>query len=226
MVISLGGSLIVPDEIDLGFLEKFKKVIQKNTRKYKFVIVCGGGSVARKYISALRKQRVNEVLQSMAGISVTRLNARFVSYFFNKDAEKGIPHTIKQIKKLLRKQDVVFCGALKYQPKQTSDGTATEVASYFKADFINLTNVSGLHDRNPLKYKNAKFIPRISAEEMFKMINKIKYRPGQHFVLDQNAVKTIKDKKVKTYILGKNLKNLDNLLNNKKFYGTTVEQPL
>ena len=57
IVISLGGSLIVPDEIDYSFLQKFREVIKKNTRKYKFVIVCGGGSIARKYIKALRKDK-------------------------------------------------------------------------------------------------------------------------------------------------------------------------
>ena len=55
VVISLGGSLIVPDEIDLSFLEKFKRVIKKHEASYRFVIVCGGGSVARKYIRALRE---------------------------------------------------------------------------------------------------------------------------------------------------------------------------
>ena len=55
------------------------------------------------------------------------------------------------------------------------------------------------------------------------MVDKIKYHPGQHFVLDQSAIKFIKEKKIKTYILGKNMKNLDNLLNNKRFIGTTID---
>lgn len=222
IVLSLGGSLIVPGEIDTVFLSKFKKVIKKSTKKYKFVIVCGGGSIARKYISALRIARKSDYLQSMIGISITRVNARFVSYFFDKDPERGIPHKLKQVKKLLRKKDIVFCGGLKYEPYQTSDGTAAEIAAFFNCDFINLTNVPGLHDKNPLKYKDAKFIPKISFQNLYDMVNKVKYRPGQHFVLDQTAVKIIKEKKIRTYILGKNMKNLDNLLNNRKFHGTIV----
>jgi uridylate kinase len=35
-------------------LKEFKKVILFNREKYKFVIVCGGGSIARKYINALK----------------------------------------------------------------------------------------------------------------------------------------------------------------------------
>ncbi|MFH1889690.1 MAG: UMP kinase, partial [Nanoarchaeota archaeon] len=55
IVLSLGGSLIIPDNVDIGFLLKFKKIILRNTKKYKFVVVCGGGSIARKYIAALRE---------------------------------------------------------------------------------------------------------------------------------------------------------------------------
>ena len=121
IVISLGGSLIVPDEIDYAFLEKFKTVIQKNSRKYKFVVVCGGGSIARKYISALRQTGKSDYLQCMAGIAVTRLNARFMTYFFGKDANEGIPHDMNHVKNLLKKNDVVLCGALRYNAKETSD---------------------------------------------------------------------------------------------------------
>lgn len=223
VVISLGGSLIVPDEIDYAFLEKFKKVIQKNSRNWKFVVVCGGGSIARKYISALRQGGKSDYLQCMAGIAVTRLNARFMTYFFGKDANEGIPHDMNHVKNLLKKNDVVFCGALRYHPRETSDGTSAKLASFFKTDFINLTNVKGLHDKNPLKHRDAKFIPRISHQGIYNMIKKMKYKPGQHFVLDQSAVKIIKAKKIKTYILGKDLKNLDNLLNGKKFTGTIVD---
>jgi len=48
MVLSLGGSLIIPDNININYLKKFKKTILKNTKRYKFIIVCGGGNIARK----------------------------------------------------------------------------------------------------------------------------------------------------------------------------------
>jgi uridylate kinase len=222
LVISLGGSLIIPNDIDIEFLKKFKEIIKKNLRNYKFIIVCGGGSIARKYISALREIKANEKLQSMSGISATRMNARFMTYFFGKDASQGIPHDMKQVKGLLMKHDIVFCGALRYEPDQTSDATSAQLANYFHSDFINLTNVSGLHDKNPKKYKNAKFIPEIPWKEFDKMANKTKFKPGQHFVLDQSASKIILKNKIKTYILGKDMKQFDNLLNTKKFKGTLI----
>jgi uridylate kinase len=223
IVISLGGSLIVPDKIDIGFLKKFKKVLIKNTKNYKFVVVTGGGSTARKYINALRKEGKSKYLQSLMGISVTRLNARFVSYFFGKDPKKGIPYDMKHVKGLVSKNDIVFCGALRYAPKQTSDSTSAKLASYLGAKFVNLTNVKGLYSANPAKYKSAKFIPKISRVEMYKMMMKFKFKAGQHAPLDQTAVKVIKDHKIPVFLLGKNMKNFDNFLKGKKFIGTVID---
>ena len=222
IVLSLGGSLIIPNEVDVNFLKKFREVIKKNEKKYKFVIVCGGGSVARKYINALKQDNKSEFLQSMAGITITRVNARFMTYFFGKDADTGIPHDMKQIKNLLNKNDVVFCGALRYAPNQTSDATALRIANYFKTDFINLTNVKGLYDSNPFENKNAKFIPKTTIEEFNKIVMAIPNKPGMHAPVDHTAMSIIKKHKIKTYILGKDVKQLDNLLNNKSFIGTII----
>ena len=222
IVLSLGGSLIIPDDVNLEYLNKFKKIILKNSKNYKFVVVCGGGSVARKYIYALRKIGLNHMFQGFAGISATRMNARFMSYFFKHDQEKGIPHKLSELKEDISKSNIVFCGSLEYAPRQTSDSTSAQIAGFLKCSFINLTNVMGLYNKNPKEHKDAKLISEISWEEFDKMANKIKYEPGQHFVLDQNASKVILKNKIKTYILGKDLTQFDNLLSNKPFIGTTI----
>jgi uridylate kinase len=224
IVLSLGGSLIIPNEINTKYLKEFKKTILKNIQKYKFVIVCGGGSIARKYISALKEININEKLQSLSGISATRMNARFMNYFFNINPEHGIPHTMNLLKKYVKKQDIIFCGALEYKPHQTSDSTSAQIAKYFKSYFINLTDVSGLYNKNPKKFKDAKFIPKISWKEFNQLANKSKFQPGQHFVLDQTASKIIMKNKIPTYIIGKDLKQLDNLLKNKNFKGTEISE--
>ncbi|MBR9706601.1 UMP kinase [Candidatus Pacearchaeota archaeon] len=225
IIISLGGSLIVPNKIQTKYLKEIKKILLKNLKNYKFVIVCGGGSVARNYMSALDhiKDKRKVYFQSMVGIAITRLNARFVQHFFGINQKQGIPHNILSIKKSLKKNSIVFCGGLTYQKKETSDSAAAKIAKSLKCDFINLTNVKGLYDKNPQKYKSAKFIHEISHKEFFKIANKIKYKPGQHFVLDQKASKIIKQNNITTYILGSNTKNLDNLLNHKHFVGTIIK---
>lgn len=222
MILSLGGSLIVPDQIDIKFLKKFKEVIKKNSKHYKFVVVCGGGSVARTYIHGLDDLGESIYAQGLMGIATTRLNAKFMTHLFGKEANEEIPQDMKHVETMLRKNEIVFCGALRYAPDETSDGTSAKLANYFGGEFINLTNVQGLYNKNPKKYKDAKFISKISWKDFFKLANKEKFKPGQHFVLDQSAAKIILEKRIKTYILGQDMKQLDNLLNGKKFVGTEI----
>jgi uridylate kinase len=226
IVLSLGGSRIIPDKIDVKFLKEFKKILEKHIKKYKFVIVCGGGSTARKYIAGLKKEKLKlkKFHQGLLGIASTRLNARFMTYFFGKDANKGIPHNMKEVKNMLRLYDIVFCGALRYAKNETSDGTSAKLANYFQTKFINITNVKGLYDKNPKKFKNAKFIPEISWKMFHNLANKQAFKPGQHFVLDQSASRIILKNKIITYIIGTDLKELNNLLENKKFTGTKISE--
>ena len=224
IIISLGGSMIIPEKINVKFLEDFRKVIKKNKEKYKFVVVCGGGKTARNYINGLVNQIINKksYLQSLLGIASTRINARFMTYFFGEEANEGIPNNMKDIKNMLKMNDIVFCGALRYSRNETSDATASKLANYFNTEFINLTDVPGLFDKNPKKYKNAEFIHEISHKEFLKMARKIEFKPGQNFILDQKSAKIIKKYRIKTYIIGNDIKNLDNILNKKHFIGTMI----
>lgn len=223
IVISLGGSLIVPDKFNTRYLSKFKKTIRKYYKTHKFVLVCGGGSIARKYISALRSEKKSEKELSMAGIRATRMNAQFLMQIFGKEANGELPKDMKEIKNDLSKNNVVICGALRYTKKSTSDATASKIAHYLKGEFINMTNIKGLYTANPVVHKEAKFIPEISWKDFDKMANKTKYKPGQHFVLDQGAAKIIKEFKIPTYIIGDGLKNIEKILKKQKFIGTLVE---
>lgn len=224
IVLSLGGSLIIPPKVNPKWLEKFKKVLERNYKKYKFAIVCGGGFVAREYISILEYEHKSKKQQSIAGIAATRMNARLMMQLFGKNANSELPMNMQEVKNMLKRNNVVFCGALRYAPNQTSDSTAANLAEFLRTDFINLTNIDGLYTDNPLTNKNAKFIIQQSWKDFEKRALKIKYKPGQHFVLDQKAATIIRKSKIKTYILGKNLQNLDNLLNNRRFLGTTISQ--
>jgi len=224
MVISLGGSIIVPNEIDFKFLDKFRKELRKHCKNYKFVIVCGGGSIARKYISALGHEKVSESELAKAGIRATRMNALFLMQLFGKEANEVLPLDMKHIKNDLKKHNIVICGALRFTPNSTSDGTAARLANQLKSDFINMTNIKGLFSSNPSKDKNAKFIPEISWKNFEKMALGMKFSAGQHFVLDQEAAIIIRKNKIKTYIIDKDAKNLSNLISGKRFVGTTISK--
>ena len=222
MVISLGGSLIIPNKINFKLLHEFKKVLRKHYRTHKFVVVCGGGSIARKYIEALRKEKKSKKELALAGIRATRMNARFVMQIFGEEANEHLPSSMKEIKDNLQKNNVVICGALRFSRNSTSDSTAAKLAHYLKCDFINMTNVDGLYTANPTTNKNAKFIPFISWKDFEKIALSLKFEAGQHFVLDQNASSMIRENKIKTFIIGQRLSNLDKILRGGKFRGTTI----
>lgn len=222
MVISLGGSLIVPEKINFEFLRKFRAMLRKNYKNWRFVVVCGGGSIARKYIQLLKENKASEKELSMAGIRITRMNAITMIELFGKEANDILPMNMQEVKNNLRKNKIVICGALRYAQKSTSDGTAAKLAHFLKSDFINMTNVKGLFSDNPITNPKARFIPYETWKQFESRALRRKYHSGQHFVLDQKAAIMIREYKIKTYIIGKDIRNIDKILKNKKFTGTLI----
>ncbi|MAG39913.1 UMP kinase [Candidatus Pacearchaeota archaeon] len=220
-VISLGGSRIVQDEVDLEFLKEFRKLISSHPSK-KFVVVTGGGKTVRTYVKAMRKLGKTTKQQSKVGIAITRFHAIYLMKLFGESANSILPKTMKKVESQLRKNHVVFTGALRYGPKQTTDSVGAKLASHLGCSFINLTNVKGLYTANPKTNKNAKFIKNISWKDFNGRAQKIKYSAGQHFVLDQTAAKVILKNKVTTYIVG-SLRELDKIIRKKSFKGTLIK---
>ncbi len=217
VVISVGGSLIYPKVVDTKFLKALKPIVRKASKKYKIVIVTGGGFIARDYIHALNKQSVLQ--QNLIGIACTRVNAQLLSSYIG-DCNDKIPTSLKEVKKLAKRYPIVITGGLK--AGTTSDGTTANIAKLLKADIlINMTNVKGLYDKDPRKYKTAKFIKEISHKDFKQMMDKVKAKPGQHFVLDQTATKICRQNNIKAIIIKGN-NNLEKLLSNKRFTGTTI----
>src|SRR3990167_4232603 len=84
VVVSVGGSLIVPDQIDTDFLKRFKALILDKVEKgFTFSIIAGGGKTARRYqdaaniVTPLSRQDTDWI-----GIHATRLNAQLLRNIF------------------------------------------------------------------------------------------------------------------------------------------------
>ena len=220
VVISLGGSVIVPDNVDIKYLDSFKKFINKISKGNKIIIITGGGKTARNYIKPLEHEKLDMKSRSLIGIMATRINARLLASIFN---IKEIPEKMTDLKILFKKKSLIICGALDFHPGMTSDGTAADVAKAIKADLlINITNVDGLYNKDPRNFKNAKFISNISFKEFFGMARKIKFKAGQHFVLDSMAANIIMKNKIKTLIVNKNIGNLNKIFLAKSFKGSVI----
>ncbi|MBW3017268.1 UMP kinase [Candidatus Woesearchaeota archaeon] len=218
IVMSVGGSVIVPDNVHHKFLKELKDIIAKDKRK--FVIVTGGGKTARDYINALRAEGIKSFLkQNRVGIESTRLNAVLLAEFFEK-YNLDVPRSINEVKRLLKHHKVVITGG--FRPGSTSDGTAASIAEAVGSkQFINVTNIEGLYTSDPRKSKNARLVPDITYEKFNKFFKKIEEKPGQHFVLDRQAARIVQKNNITVVIL-KGIRNLRQCLLNRRFVGTVV----
>jgi len=209
-VISLGGSLIVPDKIDISFLKKFKKVIDDIDSK--FQIICGGGKIARDYIKAASNFTKKT---DYVGIASTLLNAELVKWVFP-DSYKDVLRKPKQT----RSKITIYGGD---EPNHSSDYDAVMVSHFFKdCEVINLTNVDYVYDKNPHKYKSAKPFEKMTWKEFRKLAGN-KWIPGLNLPFDPIGAKYAEKHNIKVVILnGNNLNNLKNYLKGKKFKGTII----
>jgi uridylate kinase len=188
-VLSLGGSLVCPKEIDVLFLEKFRNFILKWAKKGKrFLIFVGGGKIARKYQKAAKKFRIKNEELDWIGIFATILNANLVkSIFGNFALEKVLTDPTKKVK--TKKKIIVFGG---WKPGRSTDYDSVVAAKNFGAKrVINLSDVDFVYDKNPKKFRDAKPLEKISFDELFKIIAK-KWVPGANTPFDPKAAKLAK----------------------------------
>lgn len=218
-VLSLGGSLIVPQKIDVAFLRRFRDFILGQKDK-KFIIVCGGGYINKMYNQAARQlSRVSDQELDWIGIKATELNAQLIRTLFSKIAYQNF---IKPIQKIKTQKRVIVCGG--WKPGWSSDYDAVLLAKNFNAKkVINLTNINYVYDKDPKKYRGARPLEKISWGEYRKIVGS-KWIPRLHTPFDPIAAKLAQRLKLKAVILnGRNLENLGRCLNGKKFKGTIIQ---
>ncbi len=218
IVISLGGSLIVPDEIDIAFLKKFKSLIEKQLKKINFIIVTGGGKTCRKYIEAAKNLGVkNQEQLDWIGIAATKLNEKLIKELFGTDAKTSSDHT----KKITGWKILIGSGI---KPGHSTDCDSVLLAKTYKADcVVNLTDVKYVYTADPKKDKNAKPLKSLSWKQYKKIIGG-KWVPGLHTPFDPIASQLAEKEKIKVVIINaKNMKNLNNFLEGKSFIGSVIE---
>ncbi|MBU0615016.1 MAG: UMP kinase [Nanoarchaeota archaeon] len=216
-IISLGGSIIVPDAIDTEFLKRFRDLILSHDDK--FAIYCGGGSIARKYQKALAEV-VGEDKDKLdwMGISATHLNAFLIRSIFKDVAEDEI---IKDpTLKIKFDKKVLVAGG--WKPGWSTDYDSVLLAKNIGADtVINLTNVDHIYDKDPRKFKDAKAIKELSWDNLLLLIGE-DWKPGLNAPFDPIAAKKARELGIKAYVVGKDIDNLKNVLSGKEFVGTKI----
>ncbi|MCK4995983.1 MAG: UMP kinase [Thermoplasmatales archaeon] len=220
IVISIGGSVILSEDADVSFFNKFKTLLEKLAKNYKIYLVVGGGKTARTYIKLGRKLNFEEEFLDEIGIDVTRANAKLLTNIFGISNEE-IPATTDKAKDMV--EPIVVMGGT--TPGHSTDMVGAELAEKTNATkFIIATNVDGVYDKDPNKYTNAKQILEISIDELIKEHGTDWSSAGKNVVIDGPALKIIKRANIPTFVLnGKKLNQLERAITDQKFNGTIIK---
>ena len=212
LVIKVGGSLAISkDGPKVAYFKKLIPVLKEIDSKNKMIVSIGGGKFLRKYYKDIQKLNLSHEEMEWIAIELLRVNVRFLSSLIDK---KPI-YTLGQIK---NDTEGVIGGI---RPGRSTDANAAYAAKRIGADyFIKLTNVRGIYDKDPKRYKNAKLFHTLKFSDLRKYAQEGK--PGKYGVLDKMAIDIITKNKIKTVVMsGRNPSDIFKVINGEKV-GTVI----
>nr|QQK87151.1 uridylate kinase [Treponema denticola] len=227
-VLSVGGSIVAPDKPDFDFLDKFSKTIrnwllQGSSRK--IIMVIGGGAPARDYQNAyrkvcdLRKAPAKNDEADWIGIMATRLNAQLVRAVFEDLCPNPVVYDPTTVD-MFGGQILVAAG---WKPGFSTDNDAVVLAERFSGNLVvNLSNIAKVYTDDPKKNPEARPIDSISWEDFIKIVG-TEWVPGKNTPFDPIASQRAQKAGIKVICAaGKDIENLENILNGKDFKGTVI----
>ena len=206
IVIKLSGRIFSEDNVKA--LKDYARFFVKISKVCQPVVVAGGGIIARHYINHARSSGADESSLDELGIEISRLNAKLLIYALKHKAYPHPPTTLQEIRYAVDSGSIVIVGGL--HPGQSTNGTAALIAEKIGATlFLNATDVDGVYDLDPNKYKKAKKFRRIELKTLRNMLIHEDSVAGGYDLMDILALKIIERSKIKTRILKADLKILE-----------------
>lgn len=223
IIISVGGSLIVPDQIDTAFLSSLKTLISEEiSTGRQFIIITGGGKTARRYQDAARAiSNLDAEDIDWIGIHATRLNGHLLRTIFRDVAHRTMvtnPDDVLDIPK-----DTPLIIAAGYRPGSSTDLRAVQIAERRGAQkLINLSNIDYVYTADPATHPEAQKIERISWADFRKIIPDA-WDPGLSSPFDPVAAHEAERLGMEVAILnGTKLQELAKYLSGAPFAGTVI----
>lgn len=224
VIISLGGSLIVPDGIDREFLKSFKAFVEREvTGGRGFILVTGGGRTARSYIDAADEATdVSDEDRDWMGIHATRLNAHLLRTVLRDHAYPRIntnPHDLEDF--YVAKDPVLVAAG--WRPGFSTDYDAVLLGKYLDVNrIVNLSNIDYVYDRDPRSFPDAKRFERMTWPEFRSLVGD-EWSPGMNSPFDPIASKLAEEEGMEVAIMsGNDLDNVSRYLSGGKFEGTVI----
>ncbi len=222
VVVSVGGSLIVPDGIDTEFLKAFRSLLlSKVEQGLSFFIITGGGKTARNYqhaAEAVRGDLHHEDIDWL-GIHSTRLNAHLMRALFLEQAQARI---VKNPTRGNRGNAAIIVGA-GWKPGNSTDFCAVIAAKKLGAKkLVNLSNIDYVYAADPKQDPSATKIEKINWHDFRELIPK-DWDPGLSSPFDPVAAREAEALKLEVAIInGGKLDEFEKYLQNEPFAGTTI----
>jgi uridylate kinase len=222
VVLSLGGSVLVKDEDPSAYLSELAETLVGVSSGAKVYIVTGGGRIARFYIRAGRALGASEQYLDLMGIDATRLNARLLIAALKGRACPEPPKDYEEAVRAGASHQVVVMGGV--TPGVTTDAVSARLAERVKATrLVNATSVDGAYTADPKKDVCAKRIPRMSHEELVKLVSGTAKGAGPTTVFDPVGAEVLMRTRIPLVIVdGRSMKNLKLALEGKECVGTVV----
>lgn len=223
IVMSVGGSLIVPDQIDTRFLSSLKDLIETEAANgRRFIIIAGGGRTARRYQEAAAEVAPLEADDlDWLGIHATHLNGHLLRTIFRDIAYHIMIKNPDEITDVPEQYKVVVAAG--YRPGASTDLRAIQIAERVGANkVVNLSNIEYVYTADPRQDPNAQKIEDITWEEFRKLIPE-SWDPGLSSPFDPIAAKEAQAKNIEVASIdGTKLSSLKNYLDDKTFTGTRI----
>lgn len=227
-VLKIGGSVISTSEesiFDVNAANNIIKILKSFIPQNKFVLVLGGGSLARKYQGITKTFTDDYKLIDWAGTSACNMNATMMRCLLGDLCEdRAVVDLQVTLKEEIKFNKPFLCfGAA--DPGVSSDTDAIYAALRTNSKtIISLKNVDGVYDSNPNENPNAKRFDSISWSDYRKDVLKTDvFTPKMSVPVDPIASKLAQENKIKFIICnGNNLDNLSSIIEGKDFVGTTI----
>lgn len=222
VVVSVGGSLIVPGELDTEFLTRFRELIlSKVAEGTSFYIITGGGKTARRYQDAAEGVRGDLSAEDIdwLGIHATRINGHLMRTLFREEAQ---PRLVKNPSRYVTAKYPVIIGG-GWKPGNSSDFCAVLAAKKLGAKkLVNLSNIDYVYDKDPRKFEDAQKIERIGWKE-FRTLIPAEWDPGLSSPFDPVAAREAEALKLEVAIInGNKLEEFEKYLSGDSFTGTII----
>ncbi len=223
IVMSVGGSLIVPDQIDTIFLSSLKTLIETDvTNNRRFILIAGGGRTARNYQETARTVApLSDDDLDWLGIHSTHLNGHLLRTIFRDIAHPIMIKNPDDILDVPKDVPVIVAGG--YRPGASTDLRAIQIADRVGAKkVVNLSNIDYVYTDDPRTNPDAQKIEDITWEKFRKLIPE-EWGPGLNSPFDPVAAREAQKRDIEVASLnGEKLDELKNYLDGKEFVGTRI----